>query len=116
MSRSYNMRILIEEDHYPDLYAKLSEAKHPRARAEMLRHMASLFLIQQGGTHVPSERGSAAQSQVPAAASEPGQTRTTRTDDPKAIATPSIEKQSEGLRLSANMSNALVAGLGKYLG
>jgi hypothetical protein len=109
---SITIRVLIDDEVDPDLYAKLIEAKHPRARAAMLRRLAWEGLKQQGGTQVPSERGSTAQT----AASEARQTRTTRKDDPKAIATPSLEKQSEGLRLSANMSNALVAGLGKYLG
>jgi hypothetical protein len=104
---SINMRVLIEEDHYPDLYAKLSEAKHPRARAAMLRRLAWQGLIRQGGMQVSSERGSTAQSQA--------QARTTREDRPNTIATPSLEKHSDELRLSAYASSALIASWGKYL-
>lgn len=114
MSSIYTMRVLIDEDIHPDLYAELSKAKHPRARAEMLRRLASQFLKQQGSTQVPSERGSTAQSQILASTSEARQTRTTRQDDPKAIATPSPAKP-DGLSLSENRSSALVAGVGKYL-
>ncbi len=114
MTGIYTMRVLIDEDMHPDLYAELSKAKHPRARAEMLRRLASEFLKQQSSTHVPSEQGSTAQSQVRTPASEARQPRTTRQDDPKTIARPA-PATPDGLSLPANMSSALVAGVGKYL-
>jgi hypothetical protein len=114
MSKVYNMRILIDEDHYPDLYARLSEARHPRARAEMLRHMASQFLVQQAGRKSPSAYFSPPQTAVMAPVSEPTQARAAKPANPPVTETVA-PAESDGLRLSANRSSALVAGVGKYL-
>jgi hypothetical protein len=114
MSSLYTMRVLIDEETHPDLYAELSKARHPRARAEMLRRLASQFLKQQGGTQVPPARGNTEQGHVVTSTSEPRQRRTTGKDDPGPIGT-STPAKGDGLRLPANLSTALVAGAGKYL-
>ena len=114
MSKVFKMRILIDADLYPDLYAKLNDAKHPRARAAMLRNMAVQFLGQQSGRHHQTEISNAAHGQVVAAATEQTQPNSTNKADSYAISTSTTAKP-EGLRLSTNQSSVLVKGVGKYL-
>lgn len=46
MPSIYSMKVLIDAAEFPELHAKLSEARHPRARAEMLRRLASTYLTE----------------------------------------------------------------------
>lgn len=45
-SNEYRMKVLISEDLHPELYRRLSEARHPRARSDLLRNLATMALMQ----------------------------------------------------------------------
>jgi hypothetical protein len=116
MSRAYTMKVLIDEDLYPDLYAKLSEARHSRARAEMLRRMASIYLKLENGEQVLAERRNTAQGHAQTPVSATSHTRTTKSEAGQSATTAAPSPSGTGgLSLPANASNALVAGMGKYL-
>jgi len=116
MSRAYTMKDLIDEGLYPDLYAKLGDARHSRARAEMLRRMASMYLKLENGEQVLGERRNTAQAHAQAPVSGNNHTRTTNSELGQTIAAVAPPPpEASALSLPANASNALVAGMGKYL-
>jgi hypothetical protein len=116
MSRAYTMKVLIDEDLYPDLYAKLSDARHSRARAEMLRRMASMYLKLENGEQVLSERCNTPQGHAQTSVSGTSPPLTTKREiGQSATAAAPSSSGAGGLSLPANASNALVAGMGKYL-
>jgi hypothetical protein len=70
MSSIYSMKIVIDQDCFPELYAELSKARHPRARAQLLRQLAYQSVKQKGGAHTPPMKGDTGQSPVEARASQ----------------------------------------------
>jgi hypothetical protein len=115
MSRAYTMKVLIDEDLYPDLYAKLSEARHSRARAEMLRRLASTCLKLENGQQPLGESRNAAQGHVPSPVSATSQPRTTKNELSHSGPAAAASTTASGLTLPTNASNAIVTGLRKYL-
>lgn len=110
------MKVLIDEDLYPDLYAKLSDARHSRARAEMLRRWASMYLKLESGEQVPAERRYPAQGHAKTPASRTNHTAPTSGEVLQNAIPPAPSHAGPGgLSLPTNASNALVAGMGKYL-
>ncbi|MEW6342980.1 MAG: hypothetical protein AB1704_20155 [Pseudomonadota bacterium] len=110
------MKVLIDEDLYPDLYAKLSDARHSRARAEMLRRWASMYLKLENGEQVLAERRYPTQVHAQTPASGANHTAPTNSEVPQRAIPPAPSRAGAGgLSLPTNASNALVAGMGKYL-
>jgi hypothetical protein len=109
------MKVLIDEDLYPDLYAKLSEARHSRARAEMLRRLASTCLKLDNGQKPLGDHRDAAHGHAQSPVSGTSPPRTTKNEAGQSAAAASPSTTASGLSLPANASNAIVTGMGKYL-
>lgn len=106
MPSVYSMRVLIDEAEFPELHAKLTEARHPRARAAMLRRMASAHLIERASTgHVP----------VAAAATVMKASSTTPADQPR----PTLPQAPPDSRSEADTPNEIadrfVSNMGQFL-
>ncbi|WP_168788806.1 hypothetical protein [Paraburkholderia aromaticivorans] len=100
------MKVLIDEAEFPELHAKLSDARHPRARAEMLRRMASTYLI---------ERARTGPVTVMPAATETPASSTTPANQPR----PTVIQAPTDSRSEADIPNEIadrfVGNMGRFL-